>query len=133
VAASRPAVRAVFAFGPVANVIDYGNYLPPALTQSRSPEEIGLRSPLAWMDQIDVPLYVIEGEQGNADSLEQLKHAGTPSAHFLLVRGATHFTLLAPATGLIAERLMAEAHGGAPFALSAQELVDVVAKHASAH
>jgi acetyl esterase/lipase len=108
VAASRPPVRAVFAFGPIAWV----NWYPRTHTvlDDAGIVERSIRSPAASIGEVTVPVFVIEGEQGNADSFEPLRAAaGKAPVRFLLARGATHFSVLAPVTSLIAARLMREA------------------------
>ena len=100
--------RAVFSFGPVHDVAVYGldsEYLPFNTTDQR---EINLRSPVYWLESIRVPVFVFEGTaRGNIDALQAMAKVSTnPKAHFLPVRGADHFNLLAPVNRLIATKIL---------------------------
>jgi dienelactone hydrolase len=118
VAASHPAVRAVFAFGPIADVGGYGETGTGLDAADRA--ELAIRSPVHSIADVSVPVYVIEGDQrGNSGSFAPLRAAaGKAPVRFLLAHGASHFTALAPITELIASRLMREAGGGPAFELS---------------
>jgi acetyl esterase/lipase len=98
--------RAVFSFGPANEVAGYGpEYLP---FDTSNPRELELRSPGRWLGSIRSPVFVFEGMvQGNLDSLQAMARASTnPKARFLPVQGANHFSLLAPVTRLIAEKIL---------------------------
>ncbi len=98
--------RAVFAFGPVADVRGYGTEnLPFDISDKK---EVILRAPLLWLHGIQDPTFVFEGtEQGNLRSLQIMANASqNPTIHFYPVQGATHFTILAPATKIIAEKIL---------------------------
>ena len=112
VAASSNRFRGVFAFGPVASVYSYGldsEYLPFDTSDQR---EMEIRSPLFWSRYIETPTYVIEGEEGNIESLRILqklyreKDTANPNLHFLEVAGANHFNVLAPVNTLLARFIM---------------------------
>jgi dipeptidyl aminopeptidase/acylaminoacyl peptidase len=106
VAESSDRFRAVFSFGPVDNVAGYGpEYLPFDTASSR---EIELRSPIRWLQCIKSPVFVFEGAtQGNLMSLQAMARASTnPMIHFLTVKGATHFSTLAPTNRLIAAKVL---------------------------
>lgn len=95
--------RAVFAFGPVDDVAGYGPEFLPFDTSSR--REIELRSPVRWLDSIKSPVFVFEGtrQPSNLGPLKAMARASkNPMIHFLPVSGATHFSILAPTTRLIA-------------------------------
>ncbi len=100
--------RAVFSFGPAHHVGGYGpEYLPFDTSNSK---EIELRSPGPWLASIRVPTFVLEGTvQGNLSSLQSMAAASTnPKAHFLPVQGASHFSILAPTTRLLAQKILAD-------------------------
>ena len=101
-----PHFRAVFSFGPVANVQGYPNEFTPF--DRSDPREIKLRSPGYWMQAIDSPVFVLEGtKQSNIDSLQIMKRFSTnPQIHFHPIPGADHFSGLAPATQLIAAKIL---------------------------
>ena len=128
VAASRPPVRAVFAFGPIAEVGWYGR-TQTGLDHADDVER-AIRNPLGSIGEVTVPVYVIEGDQGgNAGSFAPLRSAaGKAPVRFFVAPGATHFSTLAPITELIASRLVREAAGGPAFELSEALLAAAVAK-----
>jgi len=98
--------RAVFSFGPVDDVEGYGpEYLPFNASNRR---EIELRSPIHWLASIQTPVFVFEGTQrGNLDSLQTMARTSkNPKVKFFPVRGANHFSLLAPTNRLIAEKIL---------------------------
>lgn len=108
--------RAVFSFGPAADVAGYGpEYLP---FDTSNPREIELRSPRHWLTSVRTPTFVIEGAlEGNVESLQALASASTnPQLHFLLAQGASHFSVLAPVCRLLAEKVVHDT--GAPGSLT---------------
>lgn len=115
--------RAVFAFGPVADVRQYGgNFIPPGLTDST---ELRLRSPIYWMTSIQRPTFVIEGADrpGNAGAVALLpKYPHAPEMQVFLVKGANHFSTLAPLNALIARKILADTGPKSTISLTQQEL-----------
>lgn len=112
VAASSGRFRAVFSFGPAHDVSGYGpEYLPFDRSSRR---ELELRSPLRWLHSIQGPTFVFEGtRQGNLDSLQKMARATTnPKVKFLPVKGADHFSLLAPVNRLLARKVLADTGKG---------------------
>jgi hypothetical protein len=100
--------RAVFAFGPVAQAGDYGgNFLPCGLTDRT---ELKLRSPVFWLSDIQSPVFILEGEGGNAESLQELATAGAgnPNLKTVLFPGYDHFGVLSPINTLIARKILAD-------------------------
>jgi Fe-S cluster assembly iron-binding protein IscA/alpha/beta superfamily hydrolase len=109
VAESTGRFRAVFSFGPVGNVLDYGpRYNPFALSD---PREARLRSPGMWLHSIRSPTFVFEGTAGgNIDALRSMARTSkNPKIHFLEVKGANHFNVLAPTNRLIAQKMLRDA------------------------
>ena len=96
--------RAVFAFGPVADVASYGqDDLPFDLNDAR---EVDLRSPVHYLNAIHCPTFVMEGtgQPGNNQSLHLMaSRSANPLIHFYDLTGETHFSELAPITPLIAQ------------------------------
>jgi len=122
--------RAVFAFGPVANPMMYGQDLAPLLPAKADPREVTLRSPALWLAQVRSDTFVIEGEDspGNIGELNVMRAlSSNPKTHFLGVRGATHFSVLAPANALIARRILADGPDSAGVALDEAALAAAVA------
>ena len=98
--------RAVFSFGPADDVAGYGpEYLP---FDTSNPREIELRSPGRWLAAIKSPTFVFEGAiQGNIGSLRTMARTSTnPKTHFVPVHAADHFSILAPTTRLIADKIL---------------------------
>jgi acetyl esterase/lipase len=98
--------RAVFSFGPADDVAGYGPEYLFFDTSIRRERE--LRSPGLWLASIRSPVFVFEGTvEGNLQSLQTMARASNnPNVHFLPVRGATHFSILAPLTRLIADKVL---------------------------
>jgi dipeptidyl aminopeptidase/acylaminoacyl peptidase len=114
--------RAVFSFGPVDDVSGY----PPEYIgfDTSNRREIELRSPGRWLASIRTPTFVFEGTvDGNIESLRAMARSSTnPNAHFLAVRGANHFSILAPANRLIAERILRDVGPTSNLTFTEEEL-----------
>jgi hypothetical protein len=87
-------------------VAGYGGQFTYHDTSNRREGE--LRSPGRWLASIQSPVFVFEGTvQGNIESLQKMARASSnANAHFLSVKGATHFSILAPTTRLLAEKIL---------------------------
>ena len=101
--------RAVFAFGPIDDVRGYGpDNAPFDLSDAR---ECEVRSPVRWIATAKSPVFAFEGAAGgNIPSLQSLSRAasGNPKAHFYSVAGASHFSILAPVTRVVAQKIVAD-------------------------
>ncbi len=100
--------RAVFSFGPVDDVGGYGpEYLP---FDFRNPRELLVRSPGRWLNSIKSPVFVIEGTRNsNLDSLRKMaRTCQNSNVHFVTVRGASHFSVLAPVNQVLAQKVVAD-------------------------
>jgi dienelactone hydrolase len=99
--------RAFFSFGPVNDV---GGYSPEFLPFDTSDiRELELRSPGQWLASIRVPTFVFEGtlKINNIASLQAMaRSSSNPKVHFFEVRGADHFSILAPTNRLIADKIL---------------------------
>jgi dienelactone hydrolase len=114
--------RAIFSFGPADDVRGYDReYIP---FDTSNPKEIELRSPGRWLASIKTPTFVFEGtDQGNIGSLQAMARTSTnPKAHFLAVRGANHFSILAPTNSLIATRIRRDDGQACNLAFTEEEL-----------
>jgi acetyl esterase/lipase len=129
VAESHSRFRAVFAFGPVDDVLGYGSRMLPFDTTD--PREAELRSPLPWLSGIQIPTFVFEGTQkSNVQSLRLLAQAPHPAqVTFHELRGATHFSTLAPMTRLIAAKIGQDT-GAAPNLRFTEEELALALRHA---
>jgi dipeptidyl aminopeptidase/acylaminoacyl peptidase len=129
VAASSDRFRAVFSFGPVDDVSGYGlnsEYLP-FNTWNRS--EIQLRSPIRWLHSIQSPVFVFEGTGGNIDCLRAMKRRSkNPLLTCLAVKGADHFSILAPTNDLIAGRIASDTGPTTNLSFTEAELAALVGR-----
>ncbi len=102
--------RAVFAFGPVANPVSYGD---PAFTpfNTKNTEEVLLRSPGLWLTSVQTPTWIIEGAKSpsNIGALRWMEHAPRDSlVHFVALVDYNHFSDLRPANREIARTIVAD-------------------------
>jgi acetyl esterase/lipase len=119
--------RAVFSFGPVEDVTLYGSilgddFLPFDVSNNKERE---LRAPGRWLHSIQSPVFVFEGTQppGNLASLQAMSGSSTnPLVHFHAVRGANHFSILAPTTRLIADKILKDEGSATNLAFTEEEL-----------
>ena len=118
VAAAGADVRGLFAFGPVDAPGGYGadnlTYDPDDVLEER------LRSPIAFLDAIDVPTWIVEGRRGNQVSLDRLAVAAQSLQNVTVigVEGGNHFDVLSPTNLLLAQQL-AVTGGRGPLRLDA--------------
>ncbi len=122
-AASTDRFRAVFSFGPIADVTGYGAEILPFDVLNK--RECDLRAPVLWMHSIQCPTLVLEGtdQPGNIDSLQAMERAcQNPLVWFCPVQGANHFNILAPGTKLIAEKVLRDVGPATEISISDAEL-----------
>jgi hypothetical protein len=127
-AAASGRFRAVFSFGPVDNITGYpSEYLPFDRSNQR---EVELRSPGRWLHAVQGPTFVFEGtQQGNLSCLQRMARASTnPKLHFYPVKGATHFSILAPTNRLIASKILSDDGPTTNIAFSEEELNRLLAR-----
>ena len=123
VAESSDRFRAVFAFGPIDDVRHYD-----AKNLEFDPsdaKESDLRSPVKWLGAIHTPTFALEGTEkpSNIGPLKAMMRAcRNPAVHFLPVKGATHFTILAPVTRLVAAKIVLDNGPGVNITFSEDEL-----------
>jgi dipeptidyl aminopeptidase/acylaminoacyl peptidase len=104
--------RAVVSFGPVDDISGYPADVRPAVNVGDR-REVELRSPGRWLHSIQCPTFVFEGtDGGNIDSLRAMQ-GRTTSAKFFAVKGASHFSILAPVNELVARKIAADTGEGA--------------------
>jgi len=124
-AASSDRFRAVFAFGPVGDVRQYGTTGGGGcLPENASSEEIALRSPLNFLDSVKTPTFVFEaGERGNGDVFDALRERASRSVHFSIVPGVTPASLVAPGTEVIARAIASDQVDDAHLVIDAKPSV----------
>ena len=95
--------RAVFAFGPVAAVGEYGAENLPFDFHNK--KELYVRAPVLYLNSIATPTFVFEGAEapGNLNSLRRMcALCANPQVHFYEAPGLNHFSELAPVTPVVA-------------------------------
>lgn len=99
--------RAVFPIGPATSAADYGDECVPL---SASRDEVLARSPGTYIENVTTPMVMIEGENppSNADALRYFASQAGPSVSFVIVPGLDHFSVLAPASHVIADVIVAD-------------------------
>jgi len=128
VAESTDRFRSVFSFGPVGDIRGYGQEnLPFSISDRREAE---LRSPVKWLHAIRDPTFVFEGTgRGNIDELESLSRAArNPALHFYPIKGADHFSALAPVSRLIAVKMLRDAGPSSNISFTNGELTEALRK-----
>ncbi len=112
VAESSSRFRATFAFGPVSDVRGYGGEFVPLELEEQ--HEIELRAPGVWLHSVKTPTFVLEGAGGpgrtaNTSSLIAMRKISKNSQiHFVLAAGHDHFSILAPTTALLAQKILSD-------------------------
>jgi alpha/beta superfamily hydrolase len=100
--------RAVFSFGPVAKVTEHR--IRNFTYNSNDEQENRLRSPIYYLSDIRTPTFVIEGDNGNIDSLHELSRYNKSSlVQFIEVQDEDHFSVLAPMNELLAQKILSDA------------------------
>lgn len=124
---ASPLFRATFAFGPVGAPEAYPEGLSPTGLSRASEAERLLRSPWYWMPSVSTRLLVIEGEDGNIEDLREMRTRNrNPRIAFHEVKGASHFSVLAPLNALLARKILADTGPASSITLSAQEIQDAL-------
>ena len=114
--------RAVFSFGPADNIRGYGVEMLPF--DFKVPKEFEVRDPSRWLSSIRSQVFIFEGTvNSNILSLRTLAKLSrtNPNVTALAKKGADHFSILAPTTELIAEKLIQHV-GDGPISITQQEL-----------
>jgi Fe-S cluster assembly iron-binding protein IscA len=119
--------RAVFSFGPVDDVIGYGPRYNPFAVSDR--KELQLRAPGRWLHSVRRPVFVFEGTGGNLSSLQTMARSSkNPNVRFFEVKGANHFSTLAPTNRLIADKILQDAGPACRLAFTEEEVSKPFAK-----
>ena len=120
--------RAVFAFGPVSRIEEYGSESLPFDTEDA--QETALRSPLLYLSAITTPTFVFEGTEApsNIEPVRTLcANCKNARVHFYQLPGLSHFSELAPITPVIASKIVLDTGSQPHFAFLSQnpEIVPV--------
>lgn len=115
-AAAGDRFRAVFALGPVEDVVGYGpDVLPFDL---KNPNEGKLREPQRWLADIRCPTTIFEGTKSpsNIGSLRALEKRSTnPLLQFIPMTGESHFSVIAPLVSEIGRNIVVDANRAGAF------------------
>ena len=124
------AFRAVFCFGAVDDIRCHNN---SQFTFDTTDEmEYTMRSPIHWLDNVKSPTFLIEGSEGNADSLRNMQETSTNgNIHCYLIEGVDHFAPLGPITPLLAQKILADTGADCGITLSQEELESAMAQQPS--
>lgn len=106
-AASTDLFRAIFAFGPVADVRHYGEECIP---QPAAEVDWVPRAPWLFAARITTPTWIVEGRrQGNIRSIKLLMTVvGDAPVTFVPVRRHDHFSVLSPGVKALASAIVAD-------------------------
>lgn len=117
--------RAVFSLGPVDNV-KYHN--PTQFTfDTSNKEEYKMRSPIWWLEDIKSPTFIIEGVYGNSKRLGKIKRKSrNENIYCYVVDDADHFSILAPITRLVAQKILEDTGAESNIAFTEEELVNAM-------
>lgn len=113
--------RAVFCFGAV-DEIKYHNNSQFTFDTGNKDEYI-MRSPVYWLNDIGSPVFLIEGREGNSENLERMERScQNDMLHCFVVENADHFSVLAPATGVVAQKILTDTGAEADIEITQGEL-----------
>ncbi|MEQ9497102.1 MAG: prolyl oligopeptidase family serine peptidase [Deltaproteobacteria bacterium] len=105
-AAKSDMFRGVFAFGPIANAADYG----PICGQKKAmpAKEAYVRAPIEFIEHVKSPTWIIEGANGNRRAVLELLQYAPNNVFPFLVPKTDHFSVLRPASEVIAKKILAD-------------------------
>lgn len=113
--------RAVFCFGAVDEIKYHNN--SQFTFDTKNKDEYIMSSPIYWLDNIKSPTFLIEGRDGNSENLERMERSYQSDAlHYFVVENADHFSVLAPATKVVAEKILADTDAEVNINISQSEL-----------
>ncbi len=119
--------RSVFCFGAV-DEIKYHNNTQFTFDTSDT-EEFVMRSPVYWLDNIDTPTFLIEGEEGNSASLRNIqKVSENDNIHCYILDNADHFSALGPVTWLLARKILEDTGAEPGISITQEELEAAMAQ-----
>lgn len=121
--------RAVFCFGAVDDIRYHNNSQFTFDTEDEM--EYTMRSPIHWLDDVKSPTFLIEGSDGNSDSLKNIQSSSTnDSIHCYLLEGSDHFAPLGPITPLLARKILADTGAECNITVTQEELEQAMAGEA---
>lgn len=113
--------RSVFCFGAVDEIQYHNNSQFTFDTDIQ--EEYIMRSPVYWLDNVKTPTFLIEGSEGNAANLENIrKTSENDNIHCYVIDGQDHFSVLAPITRLLAQKILDDTGEQPSISITQEEL-----------
>lgn len=113
--------RAVFAFGAVDKIEYHNNSQFTFDTDNK--EEYKMRSPIYWLDNVKSPTFLIEGSDGNSVNLKNIERASkNDNIHCYVIEGQDHFSVLAPLTRVVAQKIVADTGTDPNITITQEEL-----------
>lgn len=113
--------RAVFGFG-VVDKIEYHNNSQFTFDTDNE-EEYRMRSPIYWLDSVRTPTFLIEGSGGNSSNLKNIERTSkNENIHCYIMEGQDHWTVLAPLTRVLAQKILSDTGAECNIAVTQEEL-----------
>ncbi|MDE7478802.1 MAG: prolyl oligopeptidase family serine peptidase [Lachnospiraceae bacterium] len=113
--------RAVFGFGAVDKIEYHNNSQFTFDTDNK--EEYRMRSPIYWLDSVKTPTFLIEGSDGNSARLKNIeKTSENDNIHCYIIEGQDHFSVLAPLTRVVAQKILADTGAACTISITQEEL-----------
>ena len=113
--------RAVFGFGAVDKIEYHNNSQFTFDTDNK--EEYKMRSPVYWLDSVKTPTFLIEGSEGNSASLRNIDRTSeNDNIHCYIMKGQDHFSVLAPLTRVVAQKILADTGAECNISITQDEL-----------
>lgn len=117
--------RAAIAFGPIHEIGGYGAQIMPFDPSAENVRlELAARSPALWLADIRRPTLVIEGAKGNAAAAENIawRASANPLVRVVIPPAKDHFTVLRPASDVLAKRILEDKGAIATLPFEADDL-----------
>lgn len=113
--------RAVFCFGAV-DEIKYHNNSQFTFDTSNQ-EEFVMRSPIHWLEDVKTPTFLIEGIDGNSARMKAMQEkSDNENIKYYIIDGADHFSVLAPVTELLAQKILNDTGKEINLSITQEEL-----------
>ena len=117
--------RSVFCFGAVDQVKYHNN--SQFTFDKENEEEFVMRSPVHWLVNVKNPTFIIEGSEGNSINLKNIQRAAdNENINCYIVEGADHFSVLAPITRLLADKILEDTGAEPSITVTQEELDDAM-------
>lgn len=122
--------RAVFCFGAV-DEIKYHNSSQFTFDTDNEDEYV-MRSPIYWLSDVKSPTFLIEGSEGNSTNLKRMLQASkNDKINGYVIEDADHFSVLAPITRVLAQKILADTGAEPNISITQEELDAAMAQEPS--